>query len=462
MQAWTNTSVRGFAGSSDPIAVITKRSKRVVMEAIQAGWRGPPFDPFELASLLGIKTSPTEDVSEARIVPHGEHFGIEYNPNRPRRRLRFSVAHEIAHTLFQDCAEVARNRGENHGGSDDGWQLELLCNLAASEFLMPTGDEINPEASPSVDTIIDLQSKFDVSTEAVAIRLAHVSKSPCTVAVAARLDDTDPSKGFRIDYSVPSRTSSLQIARGSVVRGTVLSQCTAVGYTAKGAERIAGRLQPVYLECVGIPPYPGMTYPRVLGIAQVSDSVRTDLPGIVMLRGSALDLRGSGRRIIAHIVNDKTANWGGDFSRALRDKYPSAQSQFHEWAAASSKNLKLGKIHISDLKEGLSVASLVAQHGYGPSPTPRIRYAALRDCLDQLCRVSLDRGAQVQMPRLGTGLARGNWSFISELLDECLVRPGVSVTVYTLPGEARADHKVLGGDIHRLDEAFPEPGGRDG
>src|SRR5207245_1567973 len=33
---------------------------------------------------------------------------IEFNPNKPKGRLRYSIAHELAHTLFPDRAEAVR------------------------------------------------------------------------------------------------------------------------------------------------------------------------------------------------------------------------------------------------------------------------------------------------------------------------------------------------------------------
>jgi hypothetical protein len=38
------------------------------------------------------------------------------------------------------------------------------------------------------------------------------------------------------------------------------------------------------------------------------------------------------------------------------------------------------------------------------------------------------------MPRIGAGQAGGDWMIIKEMIEEELVRRGVEVTVYTLPG----------------------------
>ncbi len=434
IEYWTNPSVMQFAGDSDPIELITEKAEDEVLRAIQAGWQGPPFDPFKLADLLEIPTIPREDVLDARIVPAGSRrVQIEFNPSRPRGRLRFSIAHEIAHTLFPDCSESVRNRGQATETRDDDWQLELLCNIAAAEFLMPVRGEIDPKTPITIDNLLRLQKEFDVSTEAISIRLAKITLEPCTVFAAARISDTASMRTYRLDYSVPSRASTIQLPRDLEFSDNILSQCTAVGYTSKGIQRGIGKFHELYLECVGIPPYPGKNYPRVIGIARRKNGQAVGASSINFLRGNALEPNGTGTRIIAQIVNDKTPNWGAGFARAVRNKYPLVQKDFREWAAFSPENFKLGNIHTSVASDELCIVSMIAQHGYGESVKPRIRYAALRDCLHQLKETSLGKGASVHMPRIGTGYAGGNWSYILELVDEILVRNGVAVTIYTLP-----------------------------
>ena len=431
---WTNPSILQFAGKSDPIDLITKNAKEAVMGAIQVGWQGPPFDPFKLADLLQIPTIPREDVLDARIIPSGSRrLLIEFNPNRPRGRMRFSVAHEIAHTLFPDCIESTRNRGEKTGTRDDDWQLELLCNIAASEFLMPAGEEIDSKAPVTIDNLLRLQKLFDVSTEAISIRLAKVTLEPCTIVAAARIADVESMRAYRIDYSIPSRTSMIALPRGLEIEDTIFSQCTAVGYTAKGRERVNSKPPELYLECVGIPPYLGRNYPRVIGVVRDGNTRTADALSLMSLRGNALDPRGTGPRIIAQIVNDKTPNWGAGFARAVRNKYPSVQKDFKEWSTTNPDNFSLGNTHVSIVSDDLYVANMIAQHGYGESAKARIRYAALRNCLGQLREIAVNKAASIHMPRIGTGYAGGNWSYISELIDEMLVRSSIAVTIYTLP-----------------------------
>ncbi|MFH1674684.1 MAG: ImmA/IrrE family metallo-endopeptidase [Pseudomonadota bacterium] len=442
---WTHPSVAMLAANSDPIGVIVEKAKQVVLHALQEGWTGPPYDPFRLAGYLGVGVIPSSDVFDARTVSLGSNrFQIQYNPDKPRSRTRFSLAHEIAHTLFPDCCESVRHRLQIDKIRDDDWQMELLCNIAAAELLMPvgTGSKLEHE-SVTIDNLLRLQRQYDVSTEAIALRMANLTSEPCTIFVAARtLDQDEPI--YRIDYSIPSRASTLKIPRGLLVRGSrLLSECIAIGFTAKGTEHWTG-LPKVELECIGVAPYPNRRWPRIVGIARThSLGISTGLR-VTYLRGSALAPRGTGPRIIAHIVNDKTPNWGAGFPLALKKKWPDVQEDFRVWALSDRKNLSLGEIHATMLTGDLTIVHMVAQHGYGPSRTPRIRYSALKMCLDKLSSAAVGQSATVHMPRIGTGQAGGEWAVVADLIDDSLARRNIKVTVYDLPAASSVDRGQAG------------------
>ena len=79
----------------------------------------------------------------------------------------------------------------------------------------------------------------------------------------------------------------------------------------------------------------------------------------------------------------------------------------------------------------LWVANLVAQHGLKSGREgPPIRYEAVAQCLQQVAERARELGASAHMPRIGCGLAGGEWSRIEPLLEEHLCRRGVAVTVY--------------------------------
>ena len=71
---WTNESVKRLAGEDDPVEVITKKARGLVLAAMDNGWSGPPFDPLSLSDFLRLRVLPRGDVRDARIVPTAVRF----------------------------------------------------------------------------------------------------------------------------------------------------------------------------------------------------------------------------------------------------------------------------------------------------------------------------------------------------------------------------------------------------
>ena len=90
-------------------------------------------------------------------------------------------------------------------------------------------------------------------------------------------------------------------------------------------------------------------------------------------------------------------------------------------------------VQLVKVEDHLSVANMVAQHGYvSRANSVAIRYDALAQCLAKLA-VQIGQGTLIHMPRIGCGLAGGNWDRIEPLLEEHLAMAGFDVRVYDLP-----------------------------
>jgi hypothetical protein len=431
VEKWTNPSVKKLAGKNDPVRAITERAREVVLEAMDKGWSGPPFDPLSLSDLLKLRTVPRADIRDARTIPEGDGMCIEYNPSRPRGRVRYSIAHEIAHTLFPDCFEQIRNRAPRHEMKGDDWQLEMLCNIAAAEFLMPIGSlgEVKQE-DLNIDRILELRKKYDVSTEAILLRAVHATDAPCAAFSASRIEEGPNQGRYFVEYVIPSRDWKPPISRG-LSGSPILSQCSGIDFTAKGSEQIG--TETVRTECVGIPPYPGSSFPRIAGILR-TESQSLIGPRITFLKGDATRPAAKGKKIVAHIVNDATPNWGGHgFAQAVKTKWPAAQEAFRQWVKEDPERLTLGNLHIADLDPETAVANMVCQKGYGSSPKLRLRYFALETCLRRLNQIATERSASIHMPRIGSGQAGGSWFLVHELITNVLLSEKVPVFVYELP-----------------------------
>jgi O-acetyl-ADP-ribose deacetylase (regulator of RNase III) len=427
---WTNPSVIRFSGEEDPVKLIVRKASTVVIDAMDAGWSGPPFDPVALADFLGIGVVPKDDVADARTVPVGPGFRIEFNPNRPKGRVRYSIAHEIAHTLFPDCAKRVRNRVAHEGLTQEDRELEALCNIAAAEFLMPMGSfPVLTGHDLAMGPLSELRRTFEVSMEAVFIRAVQLTSNSCAAFCCSR---NETRSRYVIDYMIPSQSWTKVVVRGATVPlHSVVEECTSIGYTARGIENWTPMLRGITVECMGIPSYPGASVPRVVGILS-EDSAST--PSMVFVAGDAIKLRRGGKHIIAHVVNHQTPTWGGrGFARALRNRWPTVQNDFRAWAKSTPSRLTLGNAHATPVDDNNVVFSMIAQRGYGASDAPRVQYKVLERCLQRLADVAVQSGAIVHMPRIGTGHGGGSWEVIEELVRRTLCSRGLQVRVYTLP-----------------------------
>lgn len=430
---WTNPSVLAFSRDRDPVEAITAEARDLVFGALERGWQGPPFDPFALAELLGIATMPTPEVLDARTVPLGiNRYRIEFNPDRPHRRTRYSIFHEIAHTLFPDCAHMIRNRGAHNASRHDDWQLETLCNIAAAEFLLPTGSlGTVTDLLPSVDTVLELRQRYEASAEAALLRICRLATKP---AMAFSCHRDRASGRYLVEYSAPTAAVDWNLRPGSILPNrTAAAECTAIGYTAKQTE-VWPQFGVVRVECVGVAPFPRDVYPRVIGFVRPVQAQHANDVSIAYVRGDATQTRGTDRKLLLQVVNDAAFTWGGSgFAVAVRRKWPSAQTNFTAQVTSDRSKLRLGSVLPFEVAPDVMLVSLVAQHGYGPAPRPRIRYAALRDCLLRVSAMAKQLNASVHMPRIGSGQAGGSWPVVEEIIVETLSKVGIKVLVYDLP-----------------------------
>lgn len=440
---WTHPSVVRLLneGTTDDPFVWTEHSARdLALRAMEDGWQGPPYDSFQLADALGIEVVARQDLDDARLVAERGEPRIEFNPQRRPARIRFSVAHEIGHTLFEDFAQRDRYRDQGRRREDD-WQLEILCNVAAAEFLMPAGALPISEASDlDLVRLMDQRARFEVSMEALLRRVVRLTAQPAALFAAARLGD-EPA--FRVDYTVASRSWRPPVGTGDEVQSTVLAKCTAVGYADHGKELWGGL--DLNVQAVGVPPYPGDRFPRVVGLIQPGGAAPADEIGIKYIRGDAGDPRRDGPVVIAHVVNDKARRWGGHgFARSLMARFPDAAAAFEAW---NDGHRALGAVHLHQVGTDLWIASLVAQAGYGPSPSghPRLRLQALRRALEVLAAQGAERHAGIHMPLIGTGQGGTPWPRIRDLVLEELAGKHLPVTVYVLPDAPMPDEVALEG-----------------
>ncbi len=153
------------------------------------------------------------------------------------------------------------------------------------------------------------------------------------------------------------------------------------------------------------------------------------------IKGDATYPQGDDNKVIVHCVNNIGA-WGAGFVLALNKRWPEVKAKYKRWAethratvagSTTTGPLVLGEVQFVEVCPTTWVANLVGQSGIG-GDTPPIRYEAIRDGLRKVAAFVKASGASVHMPKMGSGLAGGDWNRIEKIIKETLV--GIEVTVY--------------------------------
>lgn len=152
--------------------------------------------------------------------------------------------------------------------------------------------------------------------------------------------------------------------------------------------------------------------------------------------GDATDPQGEGPQVIVHVCND-VGGWGRGFVMALSRRWPEPEARYRRWheqGRDGDVTFGLGQVQFVEVGPELWVANLIGQHGLSAvKGVPPVRYDAVRDGLADVAKFAKRHNASVHMPRIGAGLAGGDWNRIAKIVDEELCRAGVDVTVYDLP-----------------------------
>lgn len=159
---------------------------------------------------------------------------------------------------------------------------------------------------------------------------------------------------------------------------------------------------------------------------------------IIYRIGDATAPIANGQKVIAHICNNVGA-WGAGFVMALSRKWDGPEKMYR---LIPKDKLKLGTLLYVRVEEDIVVANMIAQDDIisrtkSTNKKSPIRYDALVDNLITLNEHCINTNSTLHLPRIGAGLAGGNWSAISALIEEHITVP---VYVYDLKPEEGVEY----------------------
>ncbi|MDR2080372.1 MAG: macro domain-containing protein [Campylobacteraceae bacterium] len=138
-----------------------------------------------------------------------------------------------------------------------------------------------------------------------------------------------------------------------------------------------------------------------------------------------------GHKIIAHVCND-IGCWGEGFVLCLSKRWIKPQEAYQEWVN-SKEGFVLGEVQFVSVKDDIIVANMIAQRDIKPlNGVPPIRYEALKRCLMKAADFAFENNSSIHMPRIGCGLAGGEWKKVENIIKQTLLKADIDVFVYDL------------------------------
>jgi len=145
---------------------------------------------------------------------------------------------------------------------------------------------------------------------------------------------------------------------------------------------------------------------------------------IVYKKGDILD---SEEKVIAHGVNC-SGGFGSGMAKAVAERYPSVRESY--LYKFNTRGWELGEVQLLGVGDGSGrfIANCATQQRYGrPEDGPFVSYPAIRQVIRNLVQSNPTGFA---MPKIGAGLAGGNWEIIEAIIQQ--ESGSVEVRVYTL------------------------------
>ena len=191
----------------------------------------PPVDPGMIASYQGIHHIERSPLGWAGcLLTDNGQLVIRVRSTDTPGRQRFTILHEVAHTFLPGYRHAPQYRCTPLSTRARREPNEVLCDIAASELLMPERyvRSVIAEASFDLDAVSDLAFDCDASLEAAARRFISLWPEPSLlIRMELTTKPRDPAgePKLRVASTLTNGTWPYMPVHKSIGEDHVLNQC---------------------------------------------------------------------------------------------------------------------------------------------------------------------------------------------------------------------------------------------
>lgn len=137
------------------------------------------------------------------------------------------------------------------------------------------------------------------------------------------------------------------------------------------------------------------------------------------------DLFEAAEDIIAHGCNCRNG-YGSGVAYTMSQRYPKAKSLYHE--KYDEEGWELGEVQFVLQNDGKYIANCATQDAFMPRGYRHVNYDSVEECMEKVKRFAKEKGLSIAIPKIGAGLAGGDWHTIEAILEH--VFSDYDVTIY--------------------------------
>jgi Zn-dependent peptidase ImmA (M78 family) len=179
----------------------------------------PLREPLALAQAIGASLQ-YGDLGDKDGAFDPSRKLVLLNQTSSPERLRFTMAHEVTHALILGDDDLLSDLHDAYAGDEFEQHLETLCNIGASEILMPREPlrQLLATYGQKAVALPRLARHFAVSRQAACVALVEQLEQQATSSIVALLRARgSASKRLEVEFAVKTEQMKYPLIPGTLI-----------------------------------------------------------------------------------------------------------------------------------------------------------------------------------------------------------------------------------------------------